>query len=451
MRVVRETRDQLVFQKLPWGAAVAALVTVAAGTFMLMTPASATLTCERGTNTCAFDTKSLFGGEARTTIAVSDVLRARVEESRSSSSSSRTYRLVLETRNGTFPFSGASDSSRAGKDRMAEQINAFVRDDAAASLVVRHEERTALLPFSLLLIVIGGAIGLVGASVLTVTLDHLEGAVTHRSQALVRVRERSEPLESVTGVVLATMLSSGKTQQVVRVVNLRLASGEALPISDRNSGDVTAKRVMAEKVREFLGFPEVEQTSEVMTLKDITAFLREFRAGQGRAAAAGGTETRAAGGDAPVAATVTASAGLTPFTVGVPIRAVAIMLDFLAISALTYLLSRIGLGSTGSLMLWPVLSIGYYTVYEALTGATLGKQLLGLCVVRLDGSPIGWRESLVRNVARVVDAFAFYLVAAVSVLTSPHAQRLGDRLAGTTVVMRRSLPAIRPSAEQEMA
>src|SRR5438105_2805317 len=39
----------------------------------------------------------------------------------------------------------------------------------------------------------------------------------------------------------------------------------------------------------------------------------------------------------------------------------------------------------------------YYIVLEAMAGATLGKMLLGLRVVNLDGSRISWKESIIRN------------------------------------------------------
>jgi uncharacterized RDD family membrane protein YckC len=67
-------------------------------------------------------------------------------------------------------------------------------------------------------------------------------------------------------------------------------------------------------------------------------------------------------------------------------------------------------------------------------------------VVRIDGSPITYRESIIRTVSRVIDGFAFYLVAVILVATSPLKQRLGDRIAGTTVVRKDSITATSPSA-----
>ncbi|MBV9259721.1 MAG: RDD family protein [Ktedonobacteraceae bacterium] len=81
-----------------------------------------------------------------------------------------------------------------------------------------------------------------------------------------------------------------------------------------------------------------------------------------------------------------------------------------------------------------VISVVYIFAMEATRGATIGKMMLGLRVVKIDGSPIGWPESIIRNLLRVVDGFAAYLVGAILIWTSPQRQRLGDRVAKTVVV-----------------
>jgi uncharacterized RDD family membrane protein YckC len=82
----------------------------------------------------------------------------------------------------------------------------------------------------------------------------------------------------------------------------------------------------------------------------------------------------------------------------------------------------------------------YYIVMEAMQGATVGKIALGIRVVKLDGSPMSWGESIVRNLLRIVDHLPYaipYLLGALLIWTSPSKQRLGDRVAHTVVVRRR--------------
>jgi uncharacterized RDD family membrane protein YckC len=81
------------------------------------------------------------------------------------------------------------------------------------------------------------------------------------------------------------------------------------------------------------------------------------------------------------------------------------------------------------------------TLAEGIGGATLGKALLGLRVRRVDLRPCTLSAALRRAIAYWVDSFVFGLVAYQTMVRSPINQRLGDKWAGTVVVVRRSMPA----------
>jgi len=79
----------------------------------------------------------------------------------------------------------------------------------------------------------------------------------------------------------------------------------------------------------------------------------------------------------------------------------------------------------------------YFTVAEGATGRTLGKAILGIEVRGENGGAITWKQSVVRNVTRLVDEMpAFYLLGLASILIGPRGQRVGDRFARTLVVRR---------------
>ena len=82
------------------------------------------------------------------------------------------------------------------------------------------------------------------------------------------------------------------------------------------------------------------------------------------------------------------------------------------------------------------LALGYYVVCEAMTGATLGKRMVGIRVVGEDGAHLTLVAAVVRNALRLVDGLFFYLVGAIFALASQRGQRLGDRAAHTVVVRR---------------
>jgi uncharacterized RDD family membrane protein YckC len=79
-------------------------------------------------------------------------------------------------------------------------------------------------------------------------------------------------------------------------------------------------------------------------------------------------------------------------------------------------------------------------------GQTIGKRLFHLRVIDQAGLPLRIEQAWVRNLMRVFDALPIaYLVAGISVLSSPAAQRFGDRVAGTLVV--RQTPLALPGEE----
>ena len=97
------------------------------------------------------------------------------------------------------------------------------------------------------------------------------------------------------------------------------------------------------------------------------------------------------------------------------------------------------LGSTGAglifLGVFAVLWL-YNVLFEVLgNGATPGKRAMGLRVMNINGTPVGWGGSVIRNLLRPVDALpGCYLLGFLSVYLSERFQRLGDLAAGTIVV-----------------
>jgi len=73
-------------------------------------------------------------------------------------------------------------------------------------------------------------------------------------------------------------------------------------------------------------------------------------------------------------------------------------------------------------------------ILEGLTGATPGKAILGIRVVREDGQWPGMLKAFLRLVGWIVDGFFCYLVGFVVALTSRRHQRVGDLMASTFVV-----------------
>lgn len=74
----------------------------------------------------------------------------------------------------------------------------------------------------------------------------------------------------------------------------------------------------------------------------------------------------------------------------------------------------------------------YFEIYK--DGATPGKKSLGLYAINADGTPIGWKGSVLRNLLRTADFLPVgYALGIVTMACTRRFQRLGD-LAGDTVV-----------------
>ncbi len=76
----------------------------------------------------------------------------------------------------------------------------------------------------------------------------------------------------------------------------------------------------------------------------------------------------------------------------------------------------------------------YHTLLEGLFGATLGKKICGIRVLKADFTPCGIVAGFLRNLLRIFDSFLYYLAGAVTLAGTLKWQRLGDRAADTVVV-----------------
>jgi len=112
-----------------------------------------------------------------------------------------------------------------------------------------------------------------------------------------------------------------------------------------------------------------------------------------------------------------------------PIRFRAALLDLLILSVLQALL---GVSVQNVLTLW----LAYFVLFEGFFGATPAKEMFGLRVITLDGRPCGLRRAIGRNLLRIIDWLpAFYLIGVLAASFSKLTQRVGDKAAGTIVVV----------------
>ncbi|ALM20393.1 hypothetical protein JCM19294_1433 [Nonlabens tegetincola] len=84
-------------------------------------------------------------------------------------------------------------------------------------------------------------------------------------------------------------------------------------------------------------------------------------------------------------------------------------------------------------------------------GRTVGKFIMGIKVVKEDGSPARWSDFIVRWIVRLVDLWLFmFTVGTVSILLTDKQQRLGDMMAKTIVINTRKSVNISHTILQEV-
>lgn len=98
-----------------------------------------------------------------------------------------------------------------------------------------------------------------------------------------------------------------------------------------------------------------------------------------------------------------------------------------------------------------VLPLAYWVLLETFwNGQTLGKRVVGIRVIRDDGSPVGFFPVLARALLRLLDLIPIvFPIDVVFMVMTRNGQRLGDIVAGTVVVkatLERDFTALRTRA-----
>ena len=82
----------------------------------------------------------------------------------------------------------------------------------------------------------------------------------------------------------------------------------------------------------------------------------------------------------------------------------------------------------------------YYTLFEALTQASVGKLVLGMRVTMDDGTRPTGMAIVIRNLIRLPEILFWYIPSGISCLTNTRNKRLGDLAARTVVLRRGAMP-----------
>ncbi|TLU67218.1 RDD family protein [Thalassotalea litorea] len=125
---------------------------------------------------------------------------------------------------------------------------------------------------------------------------------------------------------------------------------------------------------------------------------------------------------------------------GLTVRAYAYLWDFMFRALIIFIFSLVlnFLGDAGQglmLVVFFIVSWGYYIFFEAKNGQTPGKKRYKLQVVQDNGLPPRIEQIILRNLLRPADAFPFaYALGMLVMFFGSEFKRIGDWAAGTMVI-----------------
>ena len=121
-------------------------------------------------------------------------------------------------------------------------------------------------------------------------------------------------------------------------------------------------------------------------------------------------------------------------------RGVAFLIDMFLYALLHFGRPALGFGILGGF-----LGVLYITFRDGLFGGqSVGKKILGIRVIHMDGRPISYIDSSFRNVLFIIYLLipAAIVIEAVAAYRHPDRRRLGDRIAKTCVVQKERVPVL---------
>lgn len=204
------------------------------------------LTCNRsGEAECTLAQKTVLKTSKRT-IPILKLREAYVDTSVDSEGDA-TYRVVLRTDSGEVPLTSSWSSGYAGKQDVANQINAFLQS-GDSSLTVEQDDR-------LLMYILGAIFAGAGSLLILLTnrveldLNRSTGLAVLSKTSLVARSSEEYLLEDLAGAeVQESSSSDGDTYRVALVQH----GGGRIPLTSYYSSGYKGKQKLADEINQFL-------------------------------------------------------------------------------------------------------------------------------------------------------------------------------------------------------
>lgn len=116
----------------------------------------------------------------------------------------------------------------------------------------------------------------------------------------------------------------------------------------------------------------------------------------------------------------------------VPVRFVAIVIDAVILGLIGFLLSFV-IGDLGNIVSMVIGLVYSWYFWTRKGGQTVGKQVMGIRVVKEDGGPLNDTDAILRYIGYIVNSFTFLIGWLWAIIDSKN-QGFHDKIAKTYVV-----------------
>ncbi len=260
MKVKDQSTERLHIKHLPWACWFFGLLSILFGLgISLGFGQVAMLECERhGLEPgCVFERKGVFGSMHRT-FHIDQLLEARVER-RFTDDGDAIYKIEMQVGDEIIPFTSYSSSQKRAHSAVALEINQFVENLDAPSLLVSKDGRRFAYAIGGVLLLVGLFTAFWAGRLIDVVFDRSSSKLTIRRQRLFDTKLEEYGLDQVQGAEVEEKVQNRNYTYRAAIL---LVDGRRVPVTKRFGATEQKAKVIVEAIRDFVSHGRPEQALE---------------------------------------------------------------------------------------------------------------------------------------------------------------------------------------------
>lgn len=275
MHVIQETPTNLILRLRPWSswcfgatfALVGVVITVWGGQLY-------TFRCDRTESTppvCERLSDGLLGTTEQI-IPIDTIQGTRIDTFIDAEGT--TYQLYLLTDEGDIAVIPMTTSNYGNLQQLASQIDEFLNDPQATTLLIQEDYRGMGIVFGGLFVIAGLAFAVIFGSVITCSIDKSLGTFVLQSNRLVHRSRKEYALRDLYGVTVEFHRTNrgGRTYRVALVMQ----SGDRVPLTAYYSSGLNKKQQTADRICAFLNLKSIQDDDRDSTVQDIISTVQRL-------------------------------------------------------------------------------------------------------------------------------------------------------------------------------